>query len=456
MNTALRTSRSLTSRLIIAAGLWAACILGAGGLLLSGVFANVVEHNFDARLRADLENLVATVNTDQAGTLALDRPLGDPRYERAYSGWYWQIRSATGSALRSRSLWDTELPASSNADDEPQVLPGPNEAPIRLISLDVALPGHDQRVTFSVAGTTRDMKAARAQFDQTLSAALAVLGAGLLITVVVQVRYGLRPLRDASRALSAIRTGSRERLEGAFPVEVLPLAEELNALLAQNEQVLERARTHVGNLAHGLKTPLSVLTNSLRELPESQRANIANQLAGMQEQIDRYLARARAAGPVGLRRSRTELLGVIRDIEGALSKIYRERGVALSVNVPRNIVFAGDTEDLQEIVGNLLDNAFKWAKRNVAIAALGADSSGMLDLSIEDDGPGLPPGRRDTVLERGKRLDESTPGTGLGLDIAYELIELYGGTLSLNRSGLGGLEVRVRLPAAELAQEPRS
>ncbi len=448
MSTTLRTARSLTSRLVISAGLWAACVLGAGGLLLAGVFADVVEHNFDARLQADLENLVAAVDSPRPTGLALGRPLGDPRYERAYSGWYWQIRSATGESLRSRSLWDAELPALPTPTDSPITLRGPNDESVRLFTSLISLPGHERRVAFSIAGTTSEINAASARFNRVLSAALAALGAGLLVAVVVQVRYGLRPLRELGAALSAIRTGKRERLEGAFPVEVLPLASELNALLTQNAQVVDRARTHVGNLAHGLKTPLSVLTNSIRELPEPERGNTARQLTLMQERIDRYLARARAAGPVGLRRGRTSLLGVVEELESALARIYRERDIVLSLSVPESLAFAGDSEDLQEIIGNLLDNAFKWASGEVVISADMADSPEHFTLAIEDDGPGLPPETRDSVLERGKRLDESIPGAGLGLGIAQEIVALYGGKMTLDASPRGGLAVRLRLPAA--------
>ena len=448
MSTTLRTARSLTSRLVISAGLWATCVLGAGGLLLAGVFADVVEHNFDARLQADLENLVAAVDSPRPAGLALGRPLGDPRYERAYSGWYWQIRSATGESLRSRSLWDAELPALPTATDSPITLRGPNDEPVRLFTSLISLPGHERRVAFTIAGTTSEINAASARFNRVLSAALAAVGAGVLVAVVVQVRYGLRPLRELRTALNAIRTGKRERLEGAFPVEVLPLASELNALLAQNAQVVDRARTHVGNLAHGLKTPLSVLTNSIRELPEPERGSTARQLMLMQERIDRYLARARAAGPVGLRRGRTPLLGVVEELESALARIYQERDIVLSRSVPGSLAFAGDSEDLQEIIGNLLDNAFKWASREVIISADMADSSDHFTLAIEDDGPGLPPDTRDSVLERGKRLDESIPGAGLGLGIAQEIVELYGGKMTLDASPRGGLAVRLRLPAA--------
>lgn len=456
---AIDPPRSLTARMVSAAGLWCLLVLGAAGLLLSSLFKEAMERNFDARLGADLENLVAAIEAAPNQQVIQTRPLGDPRYERAYSGWYWQIRGRSGILLRSRSLWDGELTdATGAAPSQPPPTPGefgesvaalgPNGENIRIFTRRLQLPGDAPPYAFSVAGATSEMRAASRRFNRALVLSLGALGLGLLVALVVQVRYGLSPLREAQRALTAIRTGSREKLEGAFPSEIQPLAQELNALLEQNGRVVDRARTHVGNLAHGLKTPLSVLRNAAHELADADRTGIERQLGYMQDQIDRYLARARAAGPIGLRRGRTPVLAVVDELERTLRKIYRDRPLAMSIAGDRDLAFAGDAQDLQEILGNLLDNAFKWGRRKIQVTVRVTGPSG-LTIEVSDDGPGLAPEGRATVLQRGRRLDESTPGSGLGLDIARDIAELYGGEIELSEGPEGGLMVTAHLPAAE-------
>ncbi|MFT5390130.1 MAG: signal transduction histidine kinase [Gammaproteobacteria bacterium] len=457
MNRASIKNTSLTARLVRSAGVWCLFSLGAGGVALSSLFANAMRGNFDAALQGELVNLAAAVEVSPAGALEPVRRLADPRYERAYSGWYWQVSTPQHTVLRSRSLWDEELPLSrtdspalseATSVDFAQAIPGvgPNAEAVRILTRRVQLPGALAAYRFTVARTTETLDANITAFNRTLWASLLVLGAGLLTALIIQVRYGLGPLRVVHSALAAIRAGAHERLEGEFPKEIAPLVTELNALLDQNTRVVERARTQVGNLAHGLKTPLSVLWNNAADLPALDRAALEHQLRTMQEHIDRYLARARTAGPVGLRRGHTPVLDVVNELARTLAKIYREREFQVTVTDESSIAFAGDSQDLQEILGNLLDNAYKWGESTIRVAISGAPE-GWFEVEVADDGPGLGADRRENVLLRGKRLDEATPGSGLGLDIARDVVELYGGNIELGDAPEGGLLVRVRLPA---------
>ena len=438
---------SLAFRLVASAALWCAVLLSLGGFGLSALFGDVVERSFDQRLNVLLEGLVAASEVDEGDALQLAPRLGDPRFEQPLSGWYWQITAwGEGGTRRSPSLWDQRLSAPMLRAGEvlSRDTVGPEGGELRLLARAIGF--GDRLYTFVVAGDRSEIAADKRRFNRLLTLFLSVLFAGLLIAIFLQVRFGLDPLRRVGRALAAIRTGRTRRLQGDFPREIEPLAAELNALLDHNEALIERARTHVGNLAHGLKTPLTVLTNEA-ERHEGPLASLTRrQVEIMRRQVDHHLARARAAATAGVLGARTEVAPVLADLTRTLGKIHGHRGIRVDGGSAPALAFRGARQDLEEMLGNLLDNACKWAAGEVRARA--APDGERVVIEVEDDGPGLPPEQRQAVLERGRRLDERVPGSGLGLAIVADLAELYGGRIELGEAPLGGLRARLTLPAA--------
>lgn len=437
---------SLAFRLVAGAALWSVAALAVGGFLLSSVFRDSVEEGFDARLRVLLEGLIVATDVNETGELELVRPLGESRFDQPYSGWYWQITDPMGELLRSRSLFDqalAELPlgeAVSTYD-----LQGPEGQRLRAAARQITMPGHDSPIRFSVAGDLSEVEREVASFNGTLIWSLSALGLGLVAAVLLQVRFGLLPLRRMRTALAQIRLGRADRLEGRFPSEVTPLAEELNALLEHNAAVLERARTHVGNLAHALKTPLSILSNATTNEKGPLSETVQRQTQRMRRQVDQYLARARAAATARVLGANTNVAEVVQDLTRALVRIHAERHVSIEQACPGDITFRGERQDLEEMVGNLLDNAFKWADGKIRVSAEKSDDR--LWLYVDDDGPGLPESERERILRRGVRLDETVPGSGLGLSIVSDIADLYEGDIALETSPLGGLRAKLELPA---------
>lgn len=453
-------TNSLAFRLVAGAALWSLVSLAAVGLVLSSLFRDSAERAFDTRLLVFSDTLVAGSDVRPDGQLAMTATLGDPRFDQALSGWYWQIEgprgvgAPAGPDMRSRSLWDNLLtaperhgPGSIGRGD----LNGPDGQRLRAVSRDIRLPGSGLPFVFTVAGDRGELEREVSRFNQLLIWSLFGLGLGLIVAIVVLVRIGMAPLRRVSEALAAIRSGRADRLEGSFPSEIQPLADELNALVAHNATLLERARRHVGNIAHALKTPISVLMNETEGSDGPSLDILRKQLTIMRAQVDHYLSRARMAAATGLITSRTSVAGVVGDLARTLKRIYGERDLTLVIDVPDNLIFRGEQEDLEEMAGNLMDNACKWAKSRVLVSAAIDDAPGgpVLRLAIEDDGTGLTP-QQVQILRRGTRLDESVPGSGLGLSIVREISELYGGTLTLDRSAqIGGLRAELQLPAGE-------
>jgi signal transduction histidine kinase len=269
---------------------------------------------------------------------------------------------------------------------------------------------------------------------------------GLIIAIFLQVRIGLLPLRRVRESLARIRDGKARRLEGKFPAEIAPLAGELNSLIQHSEEVVGRARTHVANLAHFLKTPLTVLSGEAEGQPGPLADTVKRQVDSMRRQVDHYLARGRAAGALDVLGNRTKVKSVLDDLARVLEQIHERRGIEIDVECPQTLFFRGERQDLEEMAGNLIDNACKWAKSHVSVRAAG-DGGAQWQLTIEDDGPGLAPEDRARVLARGERLDESVPGSGLGLSIVEDIAKLYGGSLELGTAAAGGLAARLSLPA---------
>jgi signal transduction histidine kinase len=452
------------------AGLAVALVLA--GLALSHLFQEHVYKQFEITLTQQLDQLTARLDFDAAGQPQLDpKTLTDPRWQRPYSGLYWQIDGVeVGAALRlgvlrSRSLWDTSLPLAMTpmADGTVHVhrMSGPQGSQLLVVERTVQAPVEASasvvaRWRLVVAADTQDLGHAVDRFTGVLALSLGVLFVLLALVAWAQVAVGLRPLRSLQRSLQAVQQGQTRKLEGEFPAEVLPLVNDFNRVLDHNAEVVARARTQAGNLAHALKTPLSVLDQATQGGAgadgELSRL-VQEQLGAARRHIDWHLARARVAATQRLPGQRTEIGATVAGLIRVMARVHAERGLTLwadpALSAPP-LYFAGEEQDLQEVLGNVLDNACKWARSRVQVRAhlLTGVGPAQLQIDIEDDGPGIADAMRASVLARGVRLDESVPGTGLGLAIVHDLVELYGGELALQPTEAGGLRVSLRLPAA--------
>jgi signal transduction histidine kinase len=381
------------------------------------------------------------------------------RFERVYSGLYWQITPLDPGQKNvqiSHSLFDRSIRILDPRPDGNLTwgyADGPDNQRLRVLAHRVefpitatARPDDSRAYTILVAGDMAEVEAEISDFNGTLIWAFTLLGLGLIVAIILQVRIGLQPLRRVRESLARIRDGKARRLEGRFPAEIAPLAGELNSLIQHSEEVVGRARTHVSNLAHSLKTPLTVLSSEAEAEPSPLADAVKRQVDSMRRHVDHYLARGRAAGALDVLGNRTKVKSVLDDLARVLTQIHQERGIEIDVECPATLFFRGERQDLEEMSGNLIDNACKWAKSRVVVTAA-ATSSAKWQLTVGDDGPGLALEDRERVLERGEKLDETVPGSGLGLSIVEDIAKLYGGTFELGMSSLGGLKATLRLPA---------
>jgi signal transduction histidine kinase len=453
---------SLAVRLFLSATAWTVVILFATGIVLSSLYREAVERSFDRRLGVYLRTLVADVAAPD-DTNDKNQSLGEPLFELPLSGWYWQVTrlNAPKPEVRSsRSLWDGGLPHLADQGVAPasdgtrrSYVQGPEDQRLRLVERTVDL-GEDGRYLIAVAGDSQEIDDETHAFDRAIAVTFCTLAVVLLLITMFQVRFGLAPLTRISDSLAAIRAGRAERLEGRFPVEIEPLARETNALIDANREIVERARTHVGNLAHALKTPLSVMVNEAVARPDDPfAAKVREQADIMRDQVARHLERARLAARLTVVGTVTEISPVLGSLTRTMDKLYRHRGVVIDVDEPSDVRFRGERQDLEEMLGNLVDNACKWAHSRVSVEVStersGANMGPLVHVLVDDDGPGLTPAEREQVVaHRGRRLDETKPGSGLGLSIVVELASLYGGRLTLGTAPIGGLRVELVLPAA--------
>ncbi|MDQ4136965.1 MAG: ATP-binding protein [Pseudomonadota bacterium] len=448
--------RSIAVRLAVSAVFWSFAILLVAGLILSALYRDNTERAFDQRLLVYANNLASDLVAPGPPDRELG-PIGDPRFELPLSGWYWQV-GRPGAPPRevrsSKSLFGTNLaslvpPGASARFGEIRrgYGPAPDGRLLRIVERDIDL-GEDGRYVIRVAGLAEDIDRDVRRFIYALVVTFALLGLALGSTTLLQIRFGLRPLRNLRAGLSAIRRGEAERIPGEYPQDIAPLAQDLNLLLDTNREILERARTQVGNLAHALKTPLSVIVNEVENAPDEVAAKVREQAAVMRDQVNYYLDRARAAALAGTLGSITEVEPVIAGLTRTFAKIYRDRDLAIEVSIPPGTRFRGERQDLEEMVGNLIDNACKWASTRVAVAVevRREDDRSRLAVLVDDDGLGLPEESRTQVLKRGRRLDETKPGSGLGLSIVADLAALYRGSLTLGASPAGGLRAALDLP----------
>jgi signal transduction histidine kinase len=452
---------SLATRLFFSASSWVLVILVITGFALSSVYKNATERAFDRRLNLYLRTLIAEVATPDEPPDRQFQSLGEPLFELPLSGWYWQItRTDTDKAdvRASRSLWDKKLPKLedrgvelSAAGTRVAYVEGPEGQSLRMVERPVDL-GADGKFLVSVAGDAAEIFDETRSFDYYLGGTFAALGIVLLLTTIFQVRFGLAPLKRISESIADIRSGRAERLEGEFPVEIAPLARETNALIDANREIVERARTHVGNLAHAIKTPLSVIVNEAGAHGADPFASkVLEQADVMRDQVAHHLERARIAARVTIVGTVTEVAPALEALQRTMEKIHRSRGIVVEVQADAKAKFRGERQDLEEMAGNLVDNACKWAASRVFIEALvegpaAAGAAPTLRIIVDDDGRGLSAAERAQVSRRGQRLDESKPGSGLGLSIVTDLAALYGGSLTLGNAPIGGLRAELVLP----------
>lgn len=449
---------SLAFRLIAGASIWSAIALVVAGLILTSLYRDTVERAFDERLSVYLKTLVGNLATQAPGQLGDPGNLGEQRFELIYSGWYWQIRQVNGPVLLASRSLSTDTLDIANATSrstvdgiEQATMVGPDKQQLRVLQRTITF-DVDHRYDVLVAGNASEMQEEIADFRTSVALTLAVFGIGLVASTAFQIRWGLRPLDHARRGLAALRSGKEQSFEGPFPAEIEPLAKELNALMLSNQQIIERARTHVGNLAHALKTPLSVITNEARSDEGKLATKVGEQAEIMRMQINHHLDRARIAARSQVIGAVTEVEPVLQRLVRAMRRIHEDRGLEIALHCEPGARFRGEQQDFEEMVGNLVDNACKWATAKVAIDVSlipAADElDGSLILRVDDDGAGLTSAEMVEATRRGKRLDESKPGSGLGLAIVTDLVALYDGAFELDRSPLGGLRAEVRLPAA--------
>ncbi len=454
-------ANSLALRLFLSATAWTLVILVVTSIVLSSLYRQAVERSFDRRLGVYLRTLVADVASPDDTPEKFPQSVSEPLFELPLSGWYWQVTrldAAKPDVRSSRSLWDGGLPRLPEPNTpvlagslRQGYVAGPEDQKLRLVERVIDL-GDEGRFLVAVAGDAAEIDEEILAFDRALAITFGVLAVVLLLITAFQVRFGLAPLKRISQGIAAIRAGQADRLEGKFPVEIDLLARETNALLEANRAIVERARTHVGNLAHALKTPLSVLVNeAVTRADDPLATKVREQIDIMRDQVTRHLERARLAARLTVVGSMTDVLPVVQALARTMEKTHHDKGLAIRMDAPQDARFLGERQDLEEMIGNLVDNACKWAQSRVAIEVSMERSEPqrhLVRIVVDDDGRGLTPSEREQVARRGRRLDETKPGSGLGLSIVVELASLYGGNLSLGTAPIGGLRAELILPAA--------
>lgn len=457
-----RPGRSLTRRLIWLASVWIVLALMATGWALTRQYEESSLRRLGAVVSNTIDEVVLATNAAPDGSLTVAE-VKDERTLRPLSGKYWAVATPTADGdlrivVRSPSLAGEDLVI-------PRELParlreargstisynafGPLQKRLRIAASMKQLPGRTTPVVFMAAIDRSTVDADAQQFATYTWAALLILGVGLVVAVFLQVQIGLRPLYSLRTEIADVRKGRAARIARAYPLEIQPLAEQVNRLLDHNQETVERQRTHVGNLAHALKTPLSVMLAEAGSQQGPLPDLVRRQTAIMQAQVDHHLRRARAAARAQMLGERTPIAEVLDELAVMLERVFESRGIEIDWRAPDELAFRGERQDLQEILGNLIENACKWARRRVRVSA-GPTGLGQMVVVVEDDGPGLPEDQREAALQRGMRMDETTPGSGLGLSIVVELTRAYGGRITLGDSEMGGLKAMLELPTAEV------
>jgi signal transduction histidine kinase len=442
-----KSTGSLSRRMIGIAAAWIFILLLGGGIALDRILANAITQNFDDQLDYVQTAMVASAETGPDGEVRLNRPLGDQRFLEPNSGLYWQITGKNQEPFRSRSLWDHALlPGGRHHDTSPHFYDSTQLGgeKLRIVERDIRLPLSPTMWRFQVAQSRDGIDSQILTLRKTLIRSFAILALGLLLMATLQTLYGLWPLRKLRHAIIAMRSGQAQRIEQArLPQEVAPLVDELNGLLEHNEKQAEEARRHAGNLAHALKTPLTVIMNAATAQSPDLSETVIREASTMRRQVDHHLARARAVGRRGHAHSRAEAWLSLQAVERAVGRLYGH--VRIDMAGEKTASVHVERQDLDEMLGNLIENAAKYGGGSVFVTVVRDDK--FVEFQVEDDGNGIPEAERTRIFDRGVRLDSGKPGTGLGLAIVRDVAEIYGGSVTADESeDLGGLLVRLRLP----------
>lgn len=441
---------SLARRMLLIAAGWITILLLLGGVALDRTLTGLITQNFDDQLEYMLTAMISAAEIGPDGEVFFNRPLGDQRFLEPNSGLYWQIRGKGHEDFPSRSLWDRTLDISADHFDaaahvyDSAQFPG---EPLRVMERSIILPGSDTKWWFVVASSRENLDDQIREIRSILVYSFVALGLGLFVMAALQTWYGLSPLRRVRRAIQRMRTTGANRVVDPLPLEVQPLVQELNALLSHSERQAEEARTHAGNLAHALKTPLTVVMNAATAKAPDLADTVIREAAVMRRQVDHHLARARAVGRRAAGRSRANVWESVEAVLRAVVRLYGN--VRFDLDGNRQAAVAIERQDLDEILGNLIENAAKYGGGSVFVTIDATGEPGWCEIWVEDDGVGIPPQARSKIFERGARLDTDKPGTGLGLAIVRDVVEIYGGSVELAESeDMGGLLVKLRLPRA--------
>ncbi|MEN9717868.1 MAG: hypothetical protein RIQ99_746 [Pseudomonadota bacterium] len=433
--------------MLIAAG-WIAVLLLVGGVALDRTLVRLVTHNFDDQIGYMLTGMIGSAEVGPDGEVFFNRPLGDQRFLEPNSGLYWQISGKGHDDFPSRSLWDRSLAVrADHVDMAPHIYDSYQfqGEPLRIMERSIVLPGSETRWWFTVAQSRVELDRQIARIRAILIWSFVVLGLGLFLMAWLQTWYGLSPLRGVRRAIQHMRSAGANRVTDPLPLEVQPLVEELNALLAHSQTQAEEARTHAGNLAHALKTPLTVVMNAATAQAPDLSETVMREAAVMRRQVDHHLARARAVGRRGGGQAQSAVVESVEAVLRAMTRLYETTRFDLAGD--RSARVAIERQDLDEILGNLIENAAKYGGGSVFVTIDPVPLPDWCEVWVEDDGPGIPDAERNRIFDRGARLDTGKPGTGLGLAIVRDVAEIYGGSVVLAQSeDLGGLLVRLRLP----------
>lgn len=441
---------SLVARITLAAVAWITGALAVTAWILSSIYLDQSRNHFDDHVEAHLGELVAGLATDATGNIVLRAKPSDPGYEQPGSGWYWQVTEGSRMLASSPSLGANRL--------NPDVYPpgaeiakvdgiGPDGKPLRIHAARAQAPGTARSLLVMSSAPAVHLTAEVKTWQRHLVLSFLVLAVGLAGGVILQVRFALQPLKRIEQRIEQIRKGQAEQIGGRVPRELDNLVSALNELVQHNTFLLRRARTQVGDLAHALKGPLAVIKNEARALSAPQRELLEREVNAIAESIEHYLSRARHAGRNPVVRQRTSVREVVENLQHAMGKVHADQSIVWQCETLSGCVFGGDAEDLHEMIGNLLDNAVKWADHRVWVSC--RLECAQMRLSVEDDGPGIPAWQRRFVMQRGTQIDAACSGHGLGLSIVKELASLYAGKLVLSESRHGGLCATLVLPATD-------
>lgn len=445
----IRKSKSLSFRIILLSGTWIIMALVGTGAVLVNFYRSHIEGHYDAHVLMHMEEMVSAARLGEGSELQLAYAPSDPRYQVIHSGWYWEIRHNGKTLARSPSLDGETIQLEEILSAEhsgTQVLEGPSGNPLRVQTMQIpaGIPG--EQLTLVASAPMVGIRDDVIDVAEHITISFSILALGLLLAVILQIRVALKPIHNISQGISDIHQGRAEEVEGVYPLDVQPLVNELNNLLEHNSVLLRRARNQLGDLAHSIKNPLTVINNEARGMSTEKGPLILKQTADIAGSVDHHLSRARAFGTTKVLGSRTKVKPVAEDLVFALKRIYKYRNLMFDLSGLGDCAVRCETQDLEELLGNLMDNACKWTNTRVIVHC--KCNAGRCFLFVEDDGPGIPEDQIERVLQRGQRLDESKQGHGLGLSIIQDLVELYRGKLELSQSSHGGLCAELNLPGA--------